>query len=71
MQAAIRYYQHAIQLEPNFPDAYNNLGNAYREVKQLDESIRCYRTALTLKPDHPHAYNNLGAVLLRLQDAVS
>ncbi len=28
-----RLYKHAIQLEPNFPDAYNNLGNAYREVR--------------------------------------
>ena len=27
-----RLYKHAIQLEPNFPDAFNNLGNAYREV---------------------------------------
>jgi len=49
-----------LRLEPNFPDAYNNLGNAYRELGKLDESIKCYRTALALKPDHPHAYNNLG-----------
>ena len=30
--AVDRLYKHAIQLEPNFPDAFNNLGNAYREV---------------------------------------
>jgi tetratricopeptide (TPR) repeat protein len=32
MEMAVKLYKHAIQLEPNFPDAYNNLGNAYREV---------------------------------------
>jgi len=47
-------------LEPNFPDAYNNLGNALRESGRLEEAINCYRTTLRLKPDHPHAYNNLG-----------
>lgn len=52
--------QYAIQLEPNFPDAYNNLGNALKEQDKLDEAINAYRAALHLKPDHPHAYNNLG-----------
>lgn len=53
-------FQYAIQLEPNFPDAYNNLGNALRETSKLEDAINCYRTSLHLKPDHPHAYNNLG-----------
>ncbi|CAN0385137.1 unnamed protein product, partial [Hapterophycus canaliculatus] len=59
-ELAIRTFRYAIQLEPNFPDAYNNLGNALRESGQLEEAINCYRTTLRLKPDHPHAYNNLG-----------
>ena len=52
--------KHALQLEPNFPDAHNNLGNALREVGKGDEAILHYRAALRSKPDHPHAYNNLG-----------
>ena len=36
---AIRTFRYAIQLEPNFPDAYNNLGNALREAGQLDVSL--------------------------------
>lgn len=35
MDAAVRSYKHAIQLEPNFPDAYNNLGNAQVYKKQI------------------------------------
>lgn len=33
---AIKTFRYAIQLEPNFPDAYNNLGNALRESGQLE-----------------------------------
>ncbi|OQS05600.1 UDP-N-acetylglucosamine-peptide N-acetylglucosaminyltransferase, partial [Thraustotheca clavata] len=63
VELAITTYRTAIQLEPNYPDAYNNLGNALREIGQLEQAISCYRTALRLKPDHPHAYNNLGNAL--------
>lgn len=33
---AVKTFRYAIQLEPNFPDAYNNLGNALRESGQLE-----------------------------------
>jgi protein O-GlcNAc transferase len=56
-------YKHALQLEPSFPDAHNNLGNALRESGRLEEAIGHYRAALKIKPDHPHAYNNLGNAL--------
>lgn len=38
-ELAIKTFRYAIQLEPNFPDAYNNLGNALREAGQLDVSL--------------------------------
>lgn len=60
MKEAIRCLKYSIQLEPNFPDAHNNLGNALKEDNRLDEAIESYRAALRLKPDHPHAYSNLG-----------
>ncbi|KAH8071879.1 protein N-acetylglucosaminyltransferase [Aureococcus anophagefferens] len=50
----------ALDIEPNFPDACNNLGNALREHGDLEEAIACYRRALLLRPDHAHAHNNLG-----------
>lgn len=39
-ELAIRAFRYAIQLEPNFPDAYNNLGNALRESGQLEVGKR-------------------------------
>jgi protein O-GlcNAc transferase len=59
----VKSFKYAIQLEPNYPDAHNNLGNALRELgdaAHLDEAVQSYRSALALKPDHPYAYNNLG-----------
>jgi len=32
--SAIKSFNYAIQLEPNFADAYNNLGNALKEVRE-------------------------------------
>lgn len=39
-ELAIKAFRYAIQLEPNFPDAYNNLGNALRESGQLEVGKR-------------------------------
>ncbi len=39
IELAITTYQKAIQFEPNFPDAYNNLGNALCEIGQLDQAV--------------------------------
>ena len=32
LEQAIATYREALLLEPNFPEAYNNLGNALREA---------------------------------------
>jgi len=62
-EAAARYRQ-AIDLQPNFPSAHNNLGNLLRENGQLEEAIASYQKALDLKPDYLEALNNLGSALL-------
>ena len=39
---AIKSFNYAIQLEPNFADAYNNLGNALKEVRFTPLMQICY-----------------------------
>ena len=42
MDEAIRQYQEAIRLKPDYAEAHNNLGNALAEKGQMDEAIRQY-----------------------------
>lgn len=56
---AIDTYRRAIELQPNFPDAYCNLANALKEKGQVVEAEDCYNTALRLCPSHADSLNNL------------
>jgi Flp pilus assembly protein TadD len=62
---AIRQYQEAIRLKPDYADAHNNLGAALDKKGQSDEAIRQYQEAIRLKPACAETHNNLGIALLR------
>lgn len=59
---AIDTYRRAIELQPNFPDAYCNLANALKEKGQVQEAEDCYNTALRLCPNHADSLNNLANI---------
>jgi tetratricopeptide (TPR) repeat protein len=59
-ELAIEYYQKAIDLNPNYAMAYNNMGNAYYGQENYKEAIRCYQKAIDLNPNYATAYNNMG-----------
>ena len=59
---AIDTYRRAIELQPNFPDAYCNLANALKEKGLVSESEDCYNTALRLSPTHADSLNNLANI---------
>ena len=66
-QEAAKSLRLAIRLDPNHPDAHNNLGNALAEMGKLDEAIEAYRRAIALHPEEAIAagsHNNLGIVLV-------
>ena len=56
---AIQSYQQAIQQKPDYAEAYNNLGIAFKYQNRLDEAITCYQQALKSRPDYAIAYNNM------------
>ena len=60
---AIANYHKALELEPNLPDAHNNIANLLKATDRRDEAIAEYRIALQLRPDYPEVRNNLGASL--------
>ena len=61
-QRAVNYLGKAIQKNPDFPQAYNNRANAYRDLKQYSNAIKDYNTAIRLNPEFGKAYNNRGNV---------
>ena len=74
MDEAVVCYGRAMQRKPDYAEAHNNLGTAFKDQGKLDEAILCYRRALELKPGFAEAHNNLGNTLTcqgRLVEAVA
>ena len=59
---AIIYYKKTIELRPADAHAFNNLGNAYKEIQNYPLAIKAYRNAILHKPDYASAHYNLGIV---------
>jgi tetratricopeptide (TPR) repeat protein len=60
-EEAIEWYKKAIKLNPDFVEAYYNMGSAYRNLNgQYEKAIEYYKKAIELKPDLVEAYLNMG-----------
>ena len=62
---AERAYRKAIELNPSFATAYNNLGGLLKDLKRYDEVEAAVRKAIELNPLDAATYNNF-VNLLRL-----
>ncbi len=61
---AIQAYQKAIELEPTYVEAYNNLGIIYQMMGDVDRAFGVYQKATEINPGYEKGYNNLGILLL-------
>jgi predicted O-linked N-acetylglucosamine transferase (SPINDLY family) len=60
VEAAIKHFQTALAIQPDYAEGYNNLANAFKSQGKLDAAVECYQYALALKPDYAIVHNNLG-----------
>ena len=60
---ALEDYTKAIQLKPDYVDAYNNRGNLYKAMGQQDKALADYDKAIQLKPDLAPAIQNRDILL--------
>ena len=58
-QKCIESAQKSLEINPDFPVAYNNICSAYNVLKQYDKAAEACEQALKLKPDFTLAKNNL------------
>jgi len=62
---SIEMYRQSLSTFGDFPEAYYNMGLAFRKLNQIDSSIAAYGRALALKCDYPQALNNLAFIYLQ------
>lgn len=60
---AIESFVKSIEINPNYADAWNNLGLAVAAKGRSEEAVADYRRALKINPGHAGAWNNLGVAL--------
>ena len=59
-------FQTCVRLDPNYAQAWNNLGNAQAGQGMASAAVESYRRALALTPNYAEALNNLGNALRRI-----
>jgi tetratricopeptide (TPR) repeat protein len=57
---AIKAYREVFLIQPEYADAWHNLGIVYIESGQYDQAIEAYREVVRINPINSEAWNNLG-----------
>jgi tetratricopeptide (TPR) repeat protein len=65
---SVQFFNQALQLSPDHLVALENLGNAYRQLKQWDDARKTLERAVEIGPDDPEANYSLGMVFAQLND---
>lgn len=71
---AIVLYKQALQLDPNFPDAWNSLGYCYARTGNFDKASEAMQRYAELLPGQPNPHDSYGEILMmagRYQQALA
>jgi len=63
-QQAESSYKKAIDLRPEFAEAYGNLGNVLKQLGKYDEAKSNYEKAVSIRPELQGISANLGRLLM-------
>ena len=73
-ELAINEYAKALEIEPNYADALNNMGSSLNKIKKTEQALSFFDRAIVAKPNFSHAYNNAGNALQnigKLREAIA
>lgn len=59
---AVKYYLKSIKADPDFEEAYDNLGRIYRTMGEYEKAIECYNKSIQIYPNGEMAHQNLAVV---------
>lgn len=71
---AIEQFNKAIEMRPNYAEAYNLKANAYIQNGQFNEAVSLLDYAINLKPNYRDAYLNKGTALFsmkKIEDSIT
>ena len=60
MEKAAEYFQSITSINPNIPEPFVNLGNAYFNLNRVNEALDCWKKALALDENQVPCYTNIG-----------
>ena len=63
---ALKYFEKSIKLNPNYADAYLNLGLAFKSLGKYEEATSFFEKAIKVQPEYIRSYNVLGKTLKEL-----
>ena len=61
----------AIELKPDFPEAYLNLGNIYDKCKKYKEACQAFKKAIDSRPDYLLGWYNMACILKKIQNTAA
>ena len=64
---ALPFLLEAIKIKSHRPLYHQELGNAFRMLKQYDSALKSYRKVLELEPNYVEAQNNIGVIFWNLK----
>ena len=59
---SINIYKKAMVLNPSYHFLFNNIGNNFFRLGQLDSAMKYLNLAIKMHPDYAEAYSNIGSV---------
>jgi Tfp pilus assembly protein PilF len=62
-EQAEKHLTRALEINPNYPEALNDLGMLLIDKGMYREAVTCFSNALTLDPNYAEAHNNLALTL--------
>ena len=66
MDDAVKSYEKAVAIKPDYADAHFNLGNILRDLGELDGAIKSFVKTIEIMPEYDEAQYNLGVTLQEL-----